>query len=160
MYSTDLQIKLNAIAYQYRDKIRSAVYQVLSQPRYKNTGAGLASLTVDVNDGNAQRSPSIVVSASDHVFRLGSRGLQWTSLPNMKKMMEWAEYKTGGDMKRAKALAWGTSKDKLKNDTWKPKAWRRQALSAVLKEMNAAMLIAFDRAIEEDLQKAATGKAA
>jgi hypothetical protein len=156
-YSTDQLIKLNDVAYEYRDKIYRSIYTELNQPKLKNTGAGLASLTVTVDEGNANRSPAIIVNVDQHIFRLESRGMQWTKLPNMKKLLEWAEHKKPGDPKAAKALAWGTAMDKKKNDTWKPKRWRRKSLSATLKDMNKELLAAFDRAIQEEMNKAIAG---
>ncbi|MCZ8021223.1 MAG: hypothetical protein O9302_00390 [Cyclobacteriaceae bacterium] len=153
MYSQRLQHMMQEIARDYQSKISDAVTRVLAQPRFRNTGEGLDSVQVDIVDGNAEKSPVIVVKAADHIFRLESKGLAWTKLPNMKKMLAWAEGKKS-DKKEARNLAWAVAKDKYKNDTWKPKRWRRQSLSAVLKEMNAEMLKEFDKAIEEDMNQA------
>jgi hypothetical protein len=155
-YSTNLQIVLEDIAQEYRTKIEQSIRSVISQPKYKASGAGVASLTVTVIDGNAQRSPSIQVNIDDHIFRLESRNLQWTELPNMRKMLEWASYKKS-DPKEARTLAWSVAKHKQKTDTWKPKTWRRKSLSAVLKEMNKDMLQRMDEAIAKDFEKSAQG---
>ena len=155
-YTTNMQIKLLDIATEYRAKIEASMRSVISQPKYRNTGAGLASLTVVVIDGNAERAPAIQVTIDDHIFRLESRGLQWTALPNMKKMYEWASHKKS-DPKEARDLAWRVAKHKQKTDTWKPKTWRKKSLSAVLKEMNKEMLVKFDEAIEKDFIKSAQG---
>jgi hypothetical protein len=141
------------IADEYRGKIEAGIRQVISQPKYRASGEGLSSLTVTVIEGNAKKSPVIVVTIADQIVRLESRNLQWTELPNMKNLLSWASYKKS-DPKEAKQLAWAVAKDKQKNDTWKPKLWRRQSLSAALKEMNKAMVAAFDKAIEEDILKA------
>lgn len=153
MYSARLQNMMQQIARDYQSKIEDAVTKVLSQPKYRNTGEGLGTLQVKVIDGDAEKSPVIVVQAADHIFRLESKGLQWTKLPNMKNMLAWAEVKKP-DKKEARELAWAVAKDKYKNDTWKPKRWRRPSLSAVLKEMNAEMLKEFDKAIQEDMDQA------
>ncbi len=143
------------IAEEYRGKIEAAIRQVISQPKYRASGEGLASLTVVLIDGNADKAPVIVVNLADHVMRLESRNLQWTQLPDMRKMLQWASYKKS-DPKEARQLAWAVAKDKQKNDTWKPKRWRKQSLSAVLKEMNKAMLQAFDKAVLDHIMKQAT----
>lgn len=155
MYSENTVIKLNDIAQRYRDVIHQAIHAVLSQDLYKNTGAGAASLVVEVIDGDSNKAPQILISFDDHLIFLDKRKMQWTKLPNMSKLMEWAET-VKPDKKEAHRLAWAVAWDKKKNDTWKPKPWRKKSLSNVLKEMNALILEAFDKAINEGLEKATT----
>lgn len=157
MYSENTVMKLNDIAHRYKSIIHQAIHDVLSQDRYKNTGAGAASLTVDVVDGDVNKAPRILISFDDHLIFLDKRKMQWTKLPNMAKLMEWAETVKPNE-KEAKRLAWAVAWDKKKNDTWKAKPWRKKSLSNVLKEMNAMVLEAFDKAIEQDLQQAANTK--
>lgn len=154
MYSENTVMKMNDIAHRYKDIIQQAIHDVLSQDRYKNTGAGAASLTTVVIDGNTNKAPQIIVSFDDHLIFLDKRRLQWTRLPDIKKLMEWAET-VKPDKKQAERLAWAVAWDKRKNDTWKSKPWRKKSLSVVLKEMNKMVLDAFDKAIDEDFQKAA-----
>lgn len=150
MYSENTVIKLNDIAQRYRDVIHQAIHDVLSQDRYKNTGAGAASLVVDVEDGDSNKAPVIRISFDDHLIFLDKRKMQWTKLPNMKKLLEWAET-VKPDKKEAARLAWAVAWDKKKNDTWKAKPWRKKSLSNVLKEMNALVKEAYDKAAAEDL---------
>lgn len=156
MYSESTVIKLNDIAQRYKDLIHQAVHDVLSQDQYKNTGAGVASLTVDVVDGDANKAPQITITFDDHLILLDKRKMMWTKLPNIGKLMEWAET-VKPDKKQAERLAWAVAWDKKKNDTWKAKPWRKKSLSNVLKEMNQMIKEAFDKAIDEDFQKAANG---
>lgn len=153
MYSDDLVIKLNTIAYQYRAQIERALRDILSQPRYRNTGAGLASLIVEVIDGDRNKSPQIVVNFDDHLLFLDKRRMQWTKLPEIKKLLAWAETKTGSQ-KEATKLAWAVAWSKRKNDTWKSKPWRKKGLGPTLREMNKVIMDGFEKAIEEDLRKA------
>lgn len=155
MESVDLKIKLLDIAEEYRGKIERSIREVISQPKYRNSGAGLASLVVEVVQ-MGDRDPVIQVTMDDHIFRLESRNLQWTQLPNMNKMLEWASHKTS-DPKEIKKLAWSVAKDKQKNDTWKPKSWRRKALSSVLKEMNKQLLQEYTLVRQQELEKSAQG---
>lgn len=150
-------MKMNDIAHRYKDVIHQSIHAVLSEDRYKNTGAGAASLTVDVVDGDANKSPQIRISFDDHLIFLDKRKMQWTKLPNMGKLMEWAET-VKPDKKGAERLAWAVAWDKKKNDTWKAKPWRKKSLSNVLKEMNLLIKEAFDQVIEKDFQEAANGK--
>ena len=145
---------MNAIAHRYRPIIQKAIHDVLSDARYRNTGAGVASVTVDVADGDTNKSPVIQIEFDDHLNLLDKRKLQWTQLPNMKKLLEWAATKES-DPKKAKRLAWGKAWQQKKYDTWKAKPWRKRSLSAVLKELNELVLSEFDKAIEEDLVTAA-----
>jgi len=153
MYSPHLVDILNGIANRYRPLIQKSIQDVLNQPRFRNTGAGVASVTVDVVPGDTNKAPTIKIDFDDHLIFLNQRKIQWTRLPDMKEMIAWAETKRS-DEKEARQLAWATAWDKKKNDTWKPKLWRKKSLSAVLKEMNVLILAEFDKAIEEDLQMA------
>lgn len=157
MYSQNTVIKLNDIAQRYKGLIHRSIHEVLSQDRYKNTGAGAASLTVDVVDGDASKSPQIQISFDDHLIFLDKRKMMWTKLPNMGKLLEWAET-VKPDKKQAERLAWAVAWDKKKNDTWKAKPWRKKSLSNVLKEMNTMVKEAFDNTVEKDFQEAANGK--
>jgi hypothetical protein len=151
MYSEITISKLNAIAQRYKDLIQQSVQSVLSQ--YKNTGAGVDSVVVDVVDGNASKAPQIIIQFDDHVLILDKRKVQWTKLPDMKDMLAWAETKKP-TREEAEQLAWAVAWDKKKNDTWKPKSWRKKSLSGVLKEMNQLILQEYDEAIEQELQNA------
>jgi hypothetical protein len=157
MYSDNTVMKMNDIAQRYKDVIHQAIHDVLSQDRYKNTGAGVASLVVEVIDGDANKSPQIRISFDDHLILLDKRKMQWTKLPNMRKLLEWAET-VKPDKKQAKRLAWAVAWDKKNNDTWKGKPWRKKSLSNVLKEMNLMIKEAFDQALGKDFQEAANGK--
>jgi len=153
MYSARLVDTLNEIAQRYQPLMLKSVQEVLSQSRYRNTGAGVASVTVDVEAGDVNKAPAIRISFEDHLIFLNQRKIEWTRLPNMKNLVAWAETKKSNEAE-AKQLAWATAWDKKKNDTWKPKLWRKKSLSTVLKEMNALILSEYDKAIEEDLQDA------
>lgn len=150
MYSENTVIKLNDVAHRYKNVIHQAIHDVLSQDRYKNTGAGAASLTVDVVDGDVNKAPQIRLTFDDYVIFLDKRRMQWTKLPNIQKLTEWAET-VKPDRKSAERLAWAVGWDKKNNDTWKSKPWRKKSLSKVLKEMNDLLLKEFDAAINEDL---------
>lgn len=167
MYSQRLVNVLNTLAYKYKDIIERAIVAVLNQPKYKNTGAGAASLTVDVVDGDENKAPQILISFDDHILFLDKRKLQWTKQPSVTNLIEgWASnktfdkvpgYKSNAIVDPAKAaarVAWAVAIDKKKNDTWKAKPWRKKSLSNVLKEMNQMILEGFDRAIQEDLTQA------
>jgi hypothetical protein len=156
MYSPITVSKLNDIAHRHKDIIQRAIVETLRQPRYVNTGAGAASVTVDVTDGDANKSPVITIEFDDHIKFLDKRKLQWTELPNMKKLLEWAATKES-DPTKAKKLAFATAWDKKRHDTWKAKPWRKKSLSTVLKELNILVIAAFDRAIDEDLQEGIAG---
>lgn len=170
MYSENLINTLNAIAYDYREKINVAMSEILSQPRYKNTGAGLASLTVDVIDGDSKKAPQIIISFADHLNLLDKRKMQWTKLPPIDDFEAWSEtrtftgpvpgYKNGlapnlPPWKAKQRIVWAIAKSKQKFDKWNGKPWRKKTLGSVLKEMNILVLSLFDKAIQEDFQKAA-----
>jgi hypothetical protein len=133
--------------------VQAAIKEVLSQAMYTNTGAAAASIKVTVINGNENKAPEIKVDFVDYLVVLNKRKVSWTKLPDIKKLTEWAARKTDSPEK-AKKLAWAIAWDKRKHDTWKPKPWRKKSLSQVLKDMNAEILKAFDKAIDEDLQQA------
>lgn len=151
MYSPETIQGLNAIARQYQDILRKSILDVLS--RYTNTGAGAASLRVEVITGTADRSPQLVVRFDDHVLYMDKRRLQWTKLPDMREMLQWAQTKKSNE-KEAVKLAWAVAWDKKKNDTWKPKRWRKQGLGPALREMNQRILAAYEKDLEAALSKA------
>ncbi len=166
MYSDNLVIKLNTIAHRFREYINQALNEILSQAKYRNTGASLASLHVEVIDGDNNKAPQIIITFADSLNILDKRKLQWTKLPNIDNMDDWAQtktfdtipgYKNGAapnlpPWKQKERVAWAIAYNKKKFDTWKAKPWRKKSLSNVLKEMNAQILLAFDKAIEEDFQ--------
>jgi len=151
-YSPRLVDKMNEIAHRYAVMMRQSLYTVLKQ--YSNTGEGLASLIVDVVDGDESKSPQIKIAFEDHLIFLDKRKLQWTKLPEVEKLIAWAETKEA-DPKKAKKLAWAVAWDKKKHDTWKRRPWRKKSLSSVLKDMNKVIIAAFDKAIEDDIAAAA-----
>lgn len=153
MYSPRLIVTLNNIAQRYQDLIKRAIQEVLNQPRYRNTGAGVSSVTVEVESGDQNNAPKIKVSFDDHLVVLNMGKVQWTRLPNMGELLAWAETKRKNE-KEASQLAWATAWKQKKFDTWKPKLWRKRSLSAVLKEMNQLILAEYDAAIDKDLQDA------
>lgn len=152
MYSANLVRVLNEIAAEYRGKLEAAIKTVLSQARYTNTGRGLGSVQVEMVPGNTTESPALVVKLDDYVLLLDRSKMQWTQLPNVKNLIEWAKTKRSTE-KEWKKLAWTTAYHKKNTDTWKPKKWRKKALSETLKLMNAEMLKAFEAAIEQDFQE-------
>ncbi len=153
MYSHDLVKKLNEIAHRFMPIIYKSIHDVISQPKFTNTGAGAASLKVDVVDGNANQSPQILITFDDRLIYLNKSKMQWTKL-GIKGLLEWASTKRS-DPKQAKQLAWATAWNQKKYDTWKPKLWRKKSLSQVLKDMNKMILEGFDKAIEEEFEHAA-----
>lgn len=169
-YSPHLVETLNDIAYKYRDQINRSLSDLFNQPKYKNTGAGLASLTVDVVDGSADKAPEIRISFDDYLNILNLRKLQWTKQPPFDAFDAWAQtrtftgpvpgYKNGlapnlPPWKVKQRIVWAIIKSKQKFDSWKPKPWRKKTLGSVLKEMNQLVLIEFEKAIEADWQAAA-----
>jgi hypothetical protein len=155
-YSPRLVEKLNALANEYSGIIMKSVTDVLNTPRYRNTGLGAASVSVQVVAGDAQKAPNIILQFDDRLIFLEKKKMQWTKLPNIEKLMEWATAKLPGDEKGAKKLAWAVAWDKKKNDTWKRKRWTKASLGTVLREMNQMIVQGFDKAIEEDMQAAAS----
>lgn len=156
MYSPRLVDRLNDIAHRYRSLIQQAINEVLTQPRYRNTGAGAASVTVDVADGTEEKSPVIQINFADHIKLLDKRSMQWTKWSNIDNLLEWAATKTTGDT-AIKKLAFATAYRQKTFDHWKSKPWRKKSLGKVLKELKELVQAEFDRAIEDDLQEAANG---
>lgn len=166
MYSENTIIRLNAIAHHYRGLILNALKEVLSQPRFVNTGAAVSGIRVEVVEGNASKSPELQIYIADYMLLLNKSRLQWTKLADVRKLMAWAQNKEFStvpgysnpraidQLKAAKRVAYAIAVDKKKNDTWKPKKWRKKSLSAVLQAMNKDMLKEFDAAVTEDINDA------
>jgi hypothetical protein len=156
MYSARLVITLDEIAQRFAPVMQRSIVDVLSQPRYTNTGAGVGSVTVEVIPGDESKSPALKVLFADHLVFLNQRRIEWSRLPDIAALTTWAETKTS-NREAAERLAWAVAWDKRKNDTWKPKLWRKRSLSEVLKDMNEQLIRAYDEAIEADLQESAKG---
>lgn len=152
-YSPRLVSTLNDIAHKHSGIIRQSIASVLNDAKYKNTGASAGSVVVSVIDGDASKAPIIHIEMAESLLIIDRSKLQWTKLPNMKALLEWAATKVS-DPRKAKQLAWATAWSKKKFDIWKPKKWRKKSLSVVLKEMNELVVEEFDRAIEGDLVEA------
>lgn len=152
MYSDNLVRVLNSIAQAYRGKLEDNIKAVLNEGRYRNTGRGADSVTVAVVPGDSSKSPALVITMEDHVLILDKSKLQWTKLPLVNELLSWARTRKSNE-KEAKQLAWAVAWDKKNNDTWKPKKWRKKGIGTVLKEMNAQMLVEFEKAIEKDWQE-------
>jgi hypothetical protein len=157
MYSARLVSVLNEIAHRYAGLTHKSIVDVLSQPRYSNTGAGVRSVKVDVVSGNDAKSPALHITFDDHLIVLNKGKIEWTRLPDIEKLTEWAKTKKSSD-KEAEQLAWAVAWDKKKNDTWSPKLWRKKSLSQVLKDMNEQLLKDYHEAIKADQVDATKGK--
>lgn len=155
MYSPRTVDKLNTIAHRYKDLIERSINAVLRQPKFYNTGRLASSVTVDVEDGDANKSPVIRIELDEALLIIDKRKLQWTKLPNMKALLEWAATRES-DPKKARDLAWRTAIDKKNKDTWKPKSWRKKSLSAVLKELNELVTEEFAKIAKEDIVESLT----
>jgi len=151
-YSPRLVNKLNDIAHHYKDLVSRSLHAVLQQ--YSNTGAGLASLTVDVVDGNENIAPQIKIGFDEHLIYLNQKKPQWTKLPDVERLIIWAKTK-GKDDKQAKKMAWAIAWNMKKHDTWKRRPWRKKSLSQVLKEMNELITSEFKQAVVDDAVNAA-----
>jgi hypothetical protein len=157
-YSPRLVDKLNALANEYAPLIYQSITKVLSERQYNwaNTTLGQTELKVHVVPGDEKKAPNIVVQFDDRYMFLEKRKMQWTRFPNMSKMLEWAERKLPGDPKGAKKIAWAKAWDMAKNDSWRRKPWMKKSLGDVMREMNQMIVQGFDKAIEEDMQAAAS----
>jgi hypothetical protein len=153
MYSPELVTVLNEIAEQKAKEFQSVLVNLLSKAPYRNTGEGVNSVTIEISAGTASRAPAIKINFADHLLLMDKRKLQWVKLPLVSKLMTWAATKNS-DPKQQKRMAWARAWDLQKNDSHKPKPWRKKSLSATLKEMNQQIVVAFDKAIEESFQKA------
>lgn len=169
-YSPALVSKLNAIAHEYQQQINAQIEAVINQKKYINTGASVNSLKVEVINGTPEKAPEIIVTFADSLNILDKRKLAWTKMPVIEALDAWAQTKTFNYIpgyknglapnlppwKAKKRVEWAIAINKKKFDTWRPKPWRKKSLSNVLKEMNRNVLLAFEKAIDEDFQQAAT----
>jgi hypothetical protein len=151
MYSENLVRALNDIAEKYQPLIQKQVVDTLSQ--FKNTGAGVDSVRVEVTPGTADTAPQIRIQFADEVNIINLKKMQWTKFPNTGKLLKWAATKRSTETE-IKQLAFATAAKQKKYDTWKSKSWRKKSLSEVLKEMNELVLKNFEQAIEKDWQEA------
>jgi hypothetical protein len=152
-YSAHQVELLNEVANKYKPIVYAAIHSIISQSRFRNTGAAADSLSVDIVEGSADLAPQLEIRFADYLNILDKKKLQWTKLPDMKKLIEWAETKVS-DEKKAKKLAFAVAAIQKNRDTWKARPWRKKSLSDVLKEMNQIVLKAFDEALGKDFEDA------
>jgi hypothetical protein len=156
MYSPRLVTTLNNIASDYQPLMHRAIVDVLSQAKFANTGFSAESVKVEVVAGDESKAPALMITFADYLIILNQRKVEWTKLPNIGNLLEWADTKRSTRVE-AEKLAFAVAWDKRKNDTWKPKPWRKKSLSQVLKDMNEELLKQYDEAIEADLVEATKG---
>lgn len=160
------QSKLDALAQQYATRLQRDVKQVFNQPGYRNSGELEGSVEVTVSKSTDKEAPVIVLTYADQGFYLGYKNPQWTKLPDIDKLKEWAKdrnldfgnipgyaYGTApnlSDEKKAARIVWAIAKNKRKEDTWKPRKWKNAAkLGDLLKDLNTTTLQAYAKDMEE-----------
>lgn len=172
MIPVTVQQHLNEIAHRYGDRLMTQVKAVLE--KYQNTGALVQSLKLEIKPATDRSAPTISLIYEDQGYYIGYKNPQWTKQPNITKLLEWAQTKTFTtipgysatsnlpEFKKRERVAWAIARDKLKNDTWKPKRWKREAnLGQLIKELNSdTILKAYKEEFQHILEAAIEGKPA
>jgi hypothetical protein len=169
MISKQLQPILNELAEKYAAILLSQAKDVLSRAEFRATGELVNSLKVEIVPCTDQKSPLIVLRYADQGYYIGYKSPQWTKVPNLDKMKEWAKtvefngpvpgYKDGSPLPPWKAkerIAAAIAYDKRKNDTWKAKPWKNRRginLGELLGKLNTETLEAYTQEIESTLVK-------
>lgn len=164
MIPKQTQEQLNQIAAKYARHLYDNVKRLFSTPAYRNTGELDESLKVHWTACTDNEPPVIVLEYADQGYFLGYRKPQWTRLPNIANLEKWAQTKrfttipgyNGSsnlpEYKIQQRVAWAIAWDKRKNDTWKPKRWKKAAnLGQLLKQLNAETTQAYTHDIEKIL---------
>jgi hypothetical protein len=115
-----------------------------------------------------------VITYADQGFFIGQRSPQWTQLPDVEMMEEWAKniqftgtvpgYKNGvapalPPWKAKERIAFAIARNKQRFDTHKPKRWKREAkLPTLLEELNKETIANYNKDIEDILTAAIEGK--
>lgn len=159
------QHKLDALATKYADKLKRDVQSVLSNPEFMNTGELADSIEVTVTKASDKEAPLIILTYADQGYFLNYRNPQWTKLPTIDKLEKWAAargldfgnipgyaYGTAPnltDEQKEKRIVWAIAKNKRKEDSWKPRLWKRKAkLVDFLNALNDETVKAYAKDIE------------
>lgn len=165
------QQKLDALAERYAARLLADVKAVLNTPQYKNSGELESSLKIIVIPSTELEAPKIILTYADQGFYLGYKSPQWTKIPNIDKLNKWAATKTFdlGDIpgyeygtasrlpieKQKERIVFAIAKNKRKEDTWKPRKWKKAArLGDLLSDLNVDTLSAYAKDIENLLADA------
>jgi hypothetical protein len=163
-----IQKELNEVAEVHGRKLLADVRGVFE--RLRRSGELLQSLELQVIKSTSKESPRILLTYADQGFFIGAKNLQWTKLPDITKLQEWAKnvqftgrvpgYKDGvapnlPPWKVQERKLWAIAYGKKKFDTHKPKPWKREArIGDLIKKMNTDAIEAFSQAIESILTRA------
>jgi hypothetical protein len=162
------QAKLNQLADDYAQKLLANVKQVFEQPEYRSSDELLNSLSIQVTRATSDEPPRIILTYADQGFFIGYKNPQWTKLPIIEKLKQWADspsfsvgsipgYKSGTASglsveKQKERIVWAIAKNKRKEDTWKQKKWKNAAgLGDLLSALNKDTLQSFAKDIEKIL---------
>ena len=170
--SADIQERMNNLAYSYGAKFEQQIANTLKKSKFADTGSLSQSVNVVVQKANEYSPPVIFVEYYDYGNILEQKSPRWTSLPPVDKLETWVANKnlasaglipgyTNGapnliQQQKNRRIAWAIAWDKRKNDTWKRKRWKREALPDLLKEMNQDTLKEFALHIEKILADSIT----
>lgn len=170
MIPESVQQKLNDIAQQYGERLMQQVKVVFE--KYSNTGELVRSLKLEIKPATDRSAPVITLSYDEQGYFIGYRNPQWSKLPLIQELLQWAStktfqtipgYKTSSSLpefKKHERVIWAIAKDKLKNDTWKAKRWKREAnVGKLIQDLNQDTLLqAYKREYQKILEAAIEGK--
>jgi hypothetical protein len=172
MISARVQTLLNDIANRYGKQLLQQVERAMS--RYRRSGHLMESLELTIIRATDRESPRIVIIYADQGYFIGQRSPQWSQLPDMKNLQEWAKhidlkgpvsgYKNGvapnlPPWKIQQRALWAIAFAKKKFDSHKPKRWKRDAkLPDLLSNLNEQTLKAFSAEIERVLTAELQGR--
>ena len=147
-----VQEHLNEIASQYGERLMQQVKVVFE--KYRNTGALLESLRLEIKPATDRTAPVITLHYDEQGYFIGYRNPQWSKLPIITELLAWSATKTFNtipgykssstlpEYKQRERVIWAIAKDKLKNDTWKAKRWKREAnIGLLIKDLNNDTLL-------------------
>ncbi len=156
---------MNQLASKYAGQLKAAMEAAIG--KFSSTGALQGSVRVSVINAQGDQPPVIRAEFFQYGEYIGKRKLLWVKLPPIDKIREFVEkrglttggrvpgYKNGApnlpDFKKAERIAWAIALDKRKNDTHRPKRWKRQALPDVLRALNEEVLREFAKETAEIL---------
>ena len=167
MIPVETQKQLDQLAIKYANELYGRVKNVLGSPQFRNTGELEESLKLEITKATDKDAPVIILHYADQGYYLNYKSPSWVKQPNVEKLMKWAETKTFGNIpgytgtpnipeyKQKLRIAFAIAKDKRKNDTWKPKRWKKAAgLGELLKNINVDVMEAYRKDVENILAKA------
>ena len=165
--------RLNELARQYRGQFLQSARSVLAQDKFRASGKTQDSLKAHIIQGTPEKAPQIVMEFDEAGEFISKRRLIFTKPPPASEILDTIKsgkfriksvpgYEGAAATlsleKQQKRVAFAIAQNKFREQTHKRKNWRKPALSALLRQMNEALVKAWAHETETLLAQSLSTK--